>query len=71
MGILDSTWNLKNAVKPELKVARRRAQKRWAIIARPFEKTLELLTNTRQPHPAEWRKWWNKNKRKKWGYAPQ
>ncbi len=71
MGILDSTWNLKNAVKPELKVARRRAQKRWAIIGGPFEKTLELLTNTRQPHPAEWRKWWNKNKRKKWGNAPQ
>ena len=71
MNILDSTWNLKNAVKPELKVQRRRAQKKWAIIAKPFEKTLELLSNTRQRHPAEWRKWWNKNKRKKWGNAPQ
>ncbi|MCZ6572569.1 MAG: hypothetical protein ACE10D_04990 [Planctomycetota bacterium] len=71
MNILDSTWNVKNSVKPDLKVERRRAQKKWAIIAKPFEKTLELLSNTRQRHPAEWRKWWNKNKRKKWGNAPQ
>ena len=68
-GILDvyeSNWNLKNSVKPELKVEKRRAERRWEVVEGAMEKSLQLLSNVTQPDPPSWRRWWNKNKKDRW-----
>jgi len=68
-GILDiyeGTWNIKNAIKPELKVEKRRAEKRWEVIEAAMERSLQLLSNETAPDPPSWRHWWNKNKRDRW-----
>ena len=66
MGIYVSTWNLKNSVDPELKVQKRRAEDKWEIVEKPMERALQLLSNTTPNDPPAWRRWWNKNKKKKW-----
>ncbi len=60
------TWNLKNSVKLELKVQRRRAERKWEVVEAPMEKSLALLSNVTQPSPSAWQRWWNKNKKKRW-----
>jgi len=68
-GILDvyeATWNLKNSVKPELKVEKRRAERKWEVIEAAAERSLQLLSNETQPDPPSWRRWWNKNKKDRW-----
>jgi HEAT repeat protein len=60
------TWNLKNSVKQDLKVQRRRAERKWEVIEAPMEKSLALLSNVTQPDPPSWQRWWNKNKKKRW-----
>lgn len=68
-GVLDvyeSTWNLKNSVKPELKTEKRRAERKWEVIETAAEKSLQLLSNETQPDPPSWRRWWNKNKKDRW-----
>ncbi len=60
------TWNLKNAVKDDLKVQRRRAERKWEVIEAPMEKSLALLSNVTRPAPSAWQRWWNKNKKKRW-----
>lgn len=68
-GILDvyeSTWNLKNSVKPELKTEKRRAERKWEVIEAAMEKSLQLLSNQTEPDPPSWRRWWNKNKKGRW-----
>ncbi|MFQ5844653.1 MAG: HEAT repeat domain-containing protein [Planctomycetota bacterium] len=71
LDIYEATWNLKNSVKPELKIQKARAEKKWAVVAKPMRKSLELLSNTTQRYPPAWRHWWNKNKKRKWGPAPE
>ena len=66
MGLYVSTWNLKNTVDPNLKKEQRRAELKWEIIEKPMERTLQLLSNVTQNSPPEWRRWWNKNKNKRW-----
>ncbi len=66
LNIYESTWNLKNSVKPDLKIQRARADRKWEIIERPMERSMQLLSNITQNDPPAWRRWWNKNKRKKW-----
>ncbi len=66
MGIYVSTWNLKNAVNPEKKKEKGRAERKWEVIEKPMEKSLQLLSNVSQNDPPSWRRWWNKNKRKRW-----
>jgi hypothetical protein len=60
------TWNVKNAVNPELKTQKRRAERKWEIVEKPMERSLQLLSNVSQNTPPAWRRWWNKNKRKRW-----
>ena len=62
----ESTWNLKNSVKPELKTEKRRAERRWEVIEAAMERSLQLLSNVTQPDPPSWRRWWNKNKKDRW-----
>ena len=66
MGHYVSTWNLKNSVDPAKKKERSRAEKKWEIVGDAMEKALQLLSNTTQNSPPEWRRWWNKNKKKRW-----
>jgi hypothetical protein len=65
LGIYEST-NLKNSVNPELKKERARAERKWEVIEKPMERSLQLLSNVTQNDPPAWRRWWNKNKHKKW-----
>lgn len=67
LGIYESTWNLKNSVDPEMKTERRRAEEKWEIIEKPMEKSLQLLSNVTQNDPPAWRRFWNKNKKRRWG----
>jgi HEAT repeat protein len=62
----EGTWNLKNSVKPELKVEKRRAERRWEVVAQAMERSLQLLSNVTEPDPPSWRRWWNKNKKERW-----
>jgi len=66
LDIYESTWNLKNSVDPERKVEKARAEKKWEIVEKPMEKSLQLLSNVTMNDPPEWRRWWNKNKSAKW-----
>ena len=60
------TWNVKESIKPDEKLRRQRAERKWEIIVKPAEKSLRLLSNTTQEDPPAWRRWWNKSKKKKW-----
>ena len=66
LDVYESTWNLKNSVKPGLKTEKRRAERKWEIIEGPMEKSLQLLSNQTEPDPPSWRRWWNKNKKDRW-----
>ena len=66
VGIYESTWNLKNSVDPKKKVEAARAERKWFVIEGPMERSMQLLSNTTQPDPPAWRRWWNKNKKRKW-----
>ncbi len=66
MDIYVGTWNLKNAVNPDLKVEKRRAERKWEVVEKPMERALQLLSNTTQNDPPAWRHWWNKNKNRRW-----
>lgn len=61
-----SMWNLKNSVNPDHVVEKTRAERKWEITAASMEKSLQLLSNVTQNDPPEWRRWWNKNKNKRW-----
>ncbi len=60
------TWNMKESIKPDHKKRRQRAERRWELIAKPSERSLQLLSDITQPDPPAWRRWWNDNKKKKW-----
>jgi len=66
LGIYVGTWNMKNTVDPDLKKEKRRAEQKWEIIEKPMERTLQLLSNVTQEDPPAWRRFWNKNKYKRW-----
>ena len=66
VGVYEPTWNMKESIKPDQKTQRQRAERKWEIIAKPSERSLRLLSNTTQEDPPAWRRWWNKNKRKRW-----
>ncbi|MDH3590696.1 MAG: HEAT repeat domain-containing protein [Planctomycetota bacterium] len=66
MGIYVGTWNMKNTVNPQLKKEKRRAEQKWEIVEQAMEKAMQLLSNVTQNDPPAWRKWWNKNKKKRW-----
>ncbi len=66
VGVYEPTWNMKESIKPDEKMKRQRAERKWEIIAKPSERSLRLLSNTTQEDPPAWRRWWNKNKRRKW-----
>ncbi|MHC4934209.1 MAG: hypothetical protein ACYTGV_18710 [Planctomycetota bacterium] len=71
LDIYESAWNLKNSVNPDLRVERARAERKWAIIEIPMEKSLQLLSNVTMDDPPKWRRWWNKNKKARWAELDQ
>jgi hypothetical protein len=71
MDIYVGTWNLKNSVNPELKTEKRRAERKWEVVEKSMEKTLQLLSNVTQNDPPAWRHWWNKNKNTRWADLDQ
>lgn len=66
LGVYVPTWNLKESINPDHKQKRQRAERKWEHIAKPSERTLQLLSNTTQEDPPSWRRWWNENKKKRW-----
>jgi HEAT repeat protein len=71
LDVYESAWNLKNSVNPDLRVERARAERKWAIIEVSMEKSLQLLSNVTMDDPPKWRRWWNKNKKKRWAELDQ
>jgi hypothetical protein len=60
----ESTYNLKESAKPELRVEQSRAEKAWEIYGKPLRAALQALTG--QPNlssPRDFRVWWNDNKK--------
>lgn len=66
LNVYETTWNLKNSVDPGLRVEQSRAERKWGVIEKPLERSLQLLSNTTQNDPPSWRRFWNKNKRRPW-----
>jgi HEAT repeat protein len=66
LDVYEATWNVKNSVRPEVRVEKRRAERRWEVVENAMEQTLQLLSNQTQPDPPSWRRWWNKNKKDRW-----
>lgn len=60
------TWNQKESINPDQRKERERAERRWQVIAKSCEQSLQLLSDTTREDPPAWRNWWNKNKKKKW-----
>lgn len=65
-----TTWNLKESVRPEDKILRKKAAERYKVYGKSLRFALQALAGTQLSRPHEWRKWWNENKKKKkWGRA--
>ena len=68
--LYESTWNLKESVRQghKDKVMKKEAQERYEVYGKPLRHALQALTGVQLTRPAEWRRWWNDNKKRgKWG----
>jgi hypothetical protein len=66
--VYETTYNLKESIRPEDKVLRKVAIKRYKVYAKSVRHALQSLTGVQLTRPHEWREWWNDNKKKrKWG----
>lgn len=66
--LYESTYNIKESVRPEDKVLRKVAIGRYKIYGKALRYALQALTGERLTRPHEWRRWWNSNKKRpKWG----
>jgi hypothetical protein len=60
----ESTFNLKESARPDLRVEQAEAEKHWEVYGKALRAALQALTG--QPnltHPREFRNWWNDNKK--------
>jgi hypothetical protein len=60
----ESTYNLKESARPDLRVEQAEAEKDWEVYGKALRVALQALTG--QPnltHPREFRSWWNDNKK--------
>lgn len=68
--LYESTWNLKESVRQDHKdkVLKKEAMDRYKVYGKPLRHALQSLTGVQLTRPAEWRRWWNSNKKRtKWG----
>lgn len=68
--LYESTWNLKESVRQghKDKVMKSEARDRYKVYGKSLRHALQALTGVQLSRPAEWRRWWNSNKkRNKWG----
>ena len=68
--LYESTWNLKESVRQEHKdkVLKKEAEDRYKVYGKTLRHALQALTGVQLARPAEWRRWWNDNKKRtKWG----
>ena len=62
--IFDTTWNLKESVRPDDKVARERARTDWEAYGVAIRKALQALTGqVNLTRPRQFREWWNDHKK--------
>jgi hypothetical protein len=62
--VFESTWNLKESIRQEDRVARDRAKKDWEVYGAACRKALQALTGQAQlTRPRQFRDWWNENKK--------
>ena len=65
--LYETTWNLKESVRPEDKILRKVATGRYKIYGKALRYSLQALTGQHITRPHDWRRWWNHNKKKpKW-----
>jgi hypothetical protein len=60
----EGTWNLAESMRPEDRVISRVMKERWDVYGKPIRAALQALTKATISRPAEWRRWWNDNKKK-------
>ncbi len=66
--LYETTYNYKESIRPEDKVLRQLATKRYKVYAKSVRHALQSLTGVQLTRPHDWRRWWNTNKKKKkWG----
>ncbi len=68
--LYESTWNLKESVRQEHKdkILKKQATARYKVYGKSLRFALQALSGVQLSRPAEWRRWWNSNKkRSKWG----
>jgi hypothetical protein len=62
--LFDTTWNLKESVRPEDKVARDTARGDWDVFSAALRKALQELTGQANlTRPRQFREWWNDHKK--------
>ena len=60
----ESTYNLKESTKQELRVERAEAEREWEVVGKPLRLALQALTGQANlTHPREFREWWNDHKK--------
>jgi hypothetical protein len=66
--LYETTWNLKESVRPEDRLLRQDATARYKVHGKSLRSALQALTGVQLTRPHEWRRWWNTNKkRSRWG----
>jgi hypothetical protein len=61
--LYEGTWNLKESIRPEDRVAAKHAADRWEVFGKSLRAALQALTRQTMTRPREWRDWWNDHKK--------
>jgi hypothetical protein len=62
--VFESTWNLKESLRPDDKVASDRAKADWEVYGAACRRALQALTGQAQlVRPRQFREWWNDHKK--------
>jgi hypothetical protein len=68
--LYESTWTLKESVRQghRDKILKKQATARYKVYGKSLRFALQALSGVQLSRPAEWRRWWNSNKKRaKWG----
>jgi HEAT repeat protein len=61
--LYEGTWNVKESIRPEDRVAAKHAAARWEAFGKSLRAALQALARQTITRPAEWRRWWNDHKK--------
>jgi hypothetical protein len=61
--LYEGTWNKKESIRPEDRVAAKQAADDWEVFGKSLRASLQALTRQTITRPREWRDWWNDHKK--------